>query len=100
MDRLGEILVTPEQLLQMADEWKTLLKKAAGAYEAIGIAARQTEGFFRGSSAEVFRAEIEKRTKDGIEKVNSMQEFPVRLAEIAEIYRNTEGENKDVFGRN
>ncbi len=99
MDGLDMILVTPEQLIQMADEWELLIKSAKEAYKAIGEIAKQTKIYFRGSTAEVFEKEVEKRLKDGMEKADSMQELVVKLTHIAEEYRNTEGENQNVISR-
>ena len=42
MDGLDLILVTPEQLIQIADEWELLIKSARGAYQAIGEIVKQT----------------------------------------------------------
>ncbi len=99
MDGLDLILVTPEQLIQIADEWELLIKSARGAYQAIGEIAKQTKIYFRGSVAEVFEEEIEKRLKEGMEKADSIQELAVKLTSIAEGYRNAEGENQNVIDR-
>ena len=99
MDGVEQILVTPEQLLQMADDWAGLINRAKESYKEMGEMAKRTKKYFRGKAAEVFEREFEKKIREGMEKVDSMQELTVKLTQIAEEYRCAEGENKDVFGR-
>lgn len=99
MDEIGKILVTPEQLQKSAEEWETLFQQAGEAYARIDTMVKSTSNCFRGKTAEVFCAEVVKRTEKGVEKINSMKRFSAKLTEIANSYQKAEGENKDVFAR-
>lgn len=100
MSEFGEILVSPEILKKSALTIEKALHRALEGYREIGEAAGMLESCFQGRSAERIRKSMEKKKERGVEKIEEMMSFPVRLAEIAEEYIKAEKENKDAADRN
>lgn len=96
MEEYGEILVTPERLLEKAKELETLMTKAEKAYGEIAEIAESTKSCFQGKSAEKIRKAIKKKKEKGELVLENVKKYPLKLQEIAKEYDAAERGNKNV----
>lgn len=100
MGEIMEIMVTPEILKQSEQTMKGLLNNALSGYCEMEEAVRETEGCFKGKSADRIRKRIEKKVEKGTGLIEELRTFPVLLSQISEEYADAERTNENVANRN
>lgn len=96
MEEYGEILVTPEKLLEKAGELEMLIQKAERACREIEEISESTKSCFQGKSAEKIRKVIKKKKEKGEFALENIKKYPLKLQEIAKEYDAAERRNQNV----
>lgn len=87
-----EFSVTPQELIQKAEEMKEAINSMEGAYDDLSTLVTATSGYWIGEGGESCRGMFLDRREDVEEMLARMREHPDKLLKIAGIYR--EGEEK------
>lgn len=96
MEEYGEILVTPEKLLEKAKELENLILKAERACGEIEEISESTKSCFQGKSADRIRKAIRKKKEKGAFALENVKKYPLKLQEIAKEYDAAERRNQNV----
>lgn len=100
MEEYGEILVTPEKLLEKANKLENLIGKAERACSEIQEISEGTKSCFQGKSADRIRKAIKKKEEKEALALENVKKYSLKLQEIAKEYDAAERRNQNVSIRN
>lgn len=92
-----EFLAEPQKLIEIAEKWEAAYENIRKSLERMELSLQITETVFCGETGTSFRKEMKKRMENSKRKGAEMKKLSEMLLQIAGIYQQTEGENKNVF---
>lgn len=95
-----EFLTEPQKLIEIAGKWEAAYESIRRSVERMEQSLQETETVFCGETGACFRKEMKKRMENSKRKGAEIKKLSETLLQIAGIYQQTEGENKNVFGGN
>lgn len=93
---MDEILVTPEDLMNSAQEMKTASGKAGRAQRHLADLAENTISCMKGAAGDAFRSKMAEVCGQWHEVIEGLHYLADELETIAEEYAKAEGENTNV----
>ena len=93
-------LVTPEKLMETAEEMEKETEKLNKNMQELLELSRKTQNCFKGIAGERFRSCFKRKAAGEEINLEKLKAFPGQLLSIAAEYAKAEGENRDVADRN
>lgn len=81
-----EILVTPEELKQKADETTKAILQMETAFDSLKILISNTSGYWEGTAGNSFRSMFRDRETDIDNMLSGLKKYPSKLLQIAGLY--------------